>query len=110
MKRKLGLGIAALGSILALVTPQSALAMDHDRDNRGYYYGNNYYGDYRYMSPHERHEYEKRLRREEKEREKAMKRAQKRYRDGYYNGYRDGYGSGYSNGYYDQYGNWHGYQ
>lgn len=102
MKRKLGLGIAALGSILALVTPQSALAMDHDRDNRGYYYGNNYYGDYRYMSPHERHEYEKRLRREEKEREKAMKRAQKRYRDGY--------GSGYSNGYYDQYGNWHGYR
>ncbi len=107
MKRKLGLAIVALGSILALVAPQSALAMDHDRDNRGYYYyGNNYYGDYRYMSPHERHEYEKRMRREQREREKEWRREQRRYRDGYYNGYRDGY----SNGYYDQYGNWHGYR
>ncbi len=108
MKRRLGLGIAALGSILALVSPESALAMDHDRGGGYYSYGSNYYGDYRYMSPHERHEYEKRLRREEKEREKAIKRAQKRYRDGYYNGYRDGYGDGY--GYYDQYGAWHGYR
>jgi|SRR5579885_3360483 len=109
MKRRLGLGIAALGSILALVSPESALAMDHDRGGGYYSYGSNYCGDYRSMSPHERHEYEKRLRREEKEREKAMKRARKRYRDGYYNGYGDGYG-GYGNGYYDQYGAWHGYR
>ena len=103
MKRKLGLAAVAIGSILAVAAPQTALADDHGRYDRGSYRD---YRDSRYMSPHERHEYEKRLERERKEQEKAWKRSQKAYRNGYYNGYRNGYG----NGYYDQYGYWHGYR
>jgi flagellar biosynthesis/type III secretory pathway protein FliH len=103
MKRKLGLAAVALGSILTIAAPQTALANDHDRDyrDRGYY---DYHDSRTYMTPRERREYEKRLERERKEQEKAWKRSQKAYRNGYYNGY----SNGYNNGYYDQYGYWHG--
>ena len=103
MKRKLGLAAVAIGSILAIAAPQTAMADDHGYRDRDYY---SYRDSRGYMSPHERHEYEKRLKRERKEQEKAWRREQKGYRNGYYNGY----SNGYNNGYYDQYGYWHGYR
>jgi hypothetical protein len=105
MKRnKVGLAGLVLGSVLALVVPQTAAAKDRDdhyRYNDGYGYSN--------MSPHERHEIEEHRRHEEHERMERLRRERRYYNNGYYNDYNAPRSNGYyaPQGYYDQYGNWH---
>lgn len=91
-----------LGAAMALSIPGAAFARDRDHDRGRRYSNNGYYG----MSAHERHEYEERVRKQQREAEKARRRAE---RNGYNNnGYYDrGYYGAPSNGYYDRYGRWH---
>lgn len=114
LKRRLGIATLALASLVSLATPAVMMARDHDRDD-DYRYRRGDYGYYGRMSPHQRHEYEEHMRKQQKQAEKEWRREQReRARYGYGPGY--GYGApayrGYGNngGYYDQYGYWHPYR
>lgn len=107
-RKQLGTLTLALSSLVALAAPATLAAHDYDRDRDDRRYSNG-----RYMSDHERREYEKHLRKEQKEAQRRWVREQQmRNRNGYEYGPSYGYGNpngsyNRSDGYYDRNGNWH---